>query len=502
MQRPKVRISRRTLLFVAIGVMILFSIAGRIFSKPPGSGETAVDTTGGSANQPSQSTSAPTETNATPGIANLKSKQVISQSGPVVLLNPGVVRQGATVAVSGGSFGAGAPLDLIIKQSQSDKGQRVATVKTDKWGSFGTSVTVPESMPAGSFILEVHQHNSKNTADATGIVSGAAPQVKLGEQVGKPGDKVEVSMNGFAPGEDVKVYWNGLRGDPIATLHTSQGGTVGQAFIKVPFGAVGNNSFVFMGSKSQSPVTASFLLLTLYPTVKVSNYAVKADNSIGFSGKNFGSGERVIVYLNKAGGQPLATIQADGTGSFSASGLDIPFGFKGKQTLIFIGEISRAPATVTFNVMPYTPNVQPSAYGGRPGTTISFYAVGFARNEVVHVYAGGQNGGMVSCFRTNNKGSAGAAGSYIIPSDVQSGKLTLRFVGTKSSATTVTTVDVMPAGEAVNIPPAPPFKCPLDQPSANSSTPAPNSGGQSTMPAPTPLPTEAPQQNQNGQPGQ
>src|SRR5260370_13358252 len=111
-------------------------------------------------------------------------------------------------------------------------------------------------------------------------------------------------------------------------------------------------------------------------------------------------------------GQPLTIIRSTRHGSFTgAGGLVIPFGFKGRQSLIFVGEESGASVAVKMTVLPYMPQAQTSAYGGLPGTPVSFYASGFARDEVVHVYIGHEvnnASNMVSCFRTDDRGNVGA----------------------------------------------------------------------------------------------
>ncbi len=110
------------------------------------------------------------------------------------------------------------------------------------------------------------------------------------------------------------------------------------------------------------------------------------------------------------------------------------------------------------------PNAQASTYGGLPGTTISFYASGFARQEVVHVYVGGGLGGggtLVSCFNTDDKGNAAAAGSYVIPGNAQ-GKLTFALIGSKSGGKASAALTVSAAPSPVQVPPQPPFTCPLD----------------------------------------
>src|SRR5262249_46453370 len=142
-----------------------------------------------------------------------------------------------------------------------------ASAKSDKYGTFsGANLNVPMSLSSGTFIVSAHERNSDAVAQAVGTVAGGAPQVKLGTQVGKPGDTTVLSLHGFAPGETVKVYWNTLSGQPVTTFQMDGGGSIGQGKLQVPFGAVGDNTFLFVGGKSQSLVAANFLVLSLYPT--------------------------------------------------------------------------------------------------------------------------------------------------------------------------------------------------------------------------------------------
>ena len=95
---------------------------------------------------------------------------------------------------------------------------------------------------------------------------------------------------------------------------------------------------------------------------------------------------------------------------------------------------------------------------------MSFYATGFARQEVVHVYVGHtQNnaGTMVSCFRTDDKGNAVAAGSYVVPGDAQ-GRLVFTLIGAKSNGTALAAMSIMAPPSPVQVPPQPIFTCPLD----------------------------------------
>ena len=451
----KGRMSPGKLLWIGlVGIVAVLVVFG-IFNQT--SGNVAVDTRGSSTPQATPATSTPpaVTSTGTPGVT----------AGALILLNPGVVRQGASMGVTGTGFRPRATVDVLVKQRKSDIGQPISLVNADKYGNFYDNLTVPETLSSGPFFVEARERSSNTVALAAGVVAGGTPQLKLSAQVGRPGDLITVSVHGFSPGETIKVYWNTMIGQPFTTLQADSGGGLGQATVQVPFGATGVNTFLFVGAKSLSMVAAPFDLLSLYPTIKLSNYALQADHQLNFSGSGFGPGERVLVYLNTTMGQPMAVIQTTQNGRFTnATGFYSPFTLTGRQPLIFLGEESRASVAISWTVLPYMPNAQASTYGGLPGTTVSFYATGFARQEVVHVYVGHtQNnaGNMVSCFRTDDKGNAVAAGSYVVPGDAQ-GRLVFTLIGAKSNGTALATMSITAPPSPVQVPPQPTFTCPLD----------------------------------------
>src|SRR5262245_42042804 len=402
-----------------VGILIAVALVRAFLPGSGGSGDVAIDTTGASAGPGGllrggagatavpAATSTPGPPTVTPVTVAVQGTVTTAARKPLVLLNPGTVRQGSSVGISGSGFDAGAVIDLMFKRKETDQGEAITFVQIDKSGAFGNvSFTVPDTLATGSFIVEARQRASDKVGFAVGVVAGGAPKIKMGIAVGKPGDVVELSAQGFSADEDIQVYWNGLDGKVAGNLQADSDGSVARGSIRVPFGAVGNNSFVFIGQRSQSPVTVPFLLLNLFPSVQLSTYAVRADNVLAFSGKDFGPAESVEIHLNSPDGPPIATIQTEDDGTFTNAGsVLIPFGPNGRQTLIFIGEESRAPATATFDIQPYTPNVQPSTYGGRPGTVVTFYGTGFARNEVVLAFTDRtamSDGHLFSCFQADD----------------------------------------------------------------------------------------------------
>ncbi len=463
------RLPRGKLLWIAVGVVTGLAVLSQLLPVGGGASQTAVHTTGASRGQAQTQSPAPgTQTTPAPGVVPGELPVNRTSSGPLILLDPGLVRQGSSISVTGSGFGARAIIDVTVKRHGASVSLAYTFVQTDKNGAFsGATLTLPQALGAGNFVVDARQRKSGNDAYAVGTVSGGAPRVKLGMEVGRPGDTIAVALQGFAPGEPIKVFWNSLGGQPLATLQADGGGGVGPAALQVPFGAIGNNTFLFIGANSQSVVAANFVVLALYPSVTLSSYAIQPDNVESFTGSGFGPNERVLIYLNNPNDSPVGVVQADSNGSFKNAGaITIPFALKGQQTLIFMGEQSRAPDAVSFTILPYSPAVQPSTYGGFPGTTVSFFVTAFARNEVVHVYADhtkSSMGKMVSCFLTDAHGSASAAGSFLIPGNTQAGPLEYALVGEKSGGVGLASVNVSAPPSPVQTPPQPTFTCPLDQ---------------------------------------
>jgi hypothetical protein len=524
---------------LAVGLLLLLT-AARSFTAGGGSGQNAIDTTGATrgstpatAQAPPQSappTQAP-QPKASPAgkRATAKKKTTVVIDGkaipaggqPTILLNPGLVRPGTKVGVSGYGFDAGAAVNVLVKSGATDKGETVATAKADQNGSISVSFTVPDSLGNSNAQVVAQQVNSDKAAHAAAVVPAGIGSIKLSKEVGKPGDVISVNVKGFSPSETINVFWGRISGDPAQQLKADGGGGVSRAEIKVGVAAVGSTVLVLVGDKSQTVATAPFTMLGLYPTVDVAPYAVKAVQRLGFSGKGFAPGERVLVYINSTDAQPVMNVQADEQGNFGDAGFVVPFGLNKSQSLILIGEQSRSVVSSGFEILPYTPSAQPSTYGGFPGTTLSFYANGFGPNEVVLVYAGRtQNnpGELVSAFRVDGNGNAAAAGSYMIPGNAQ-GKLSFGLVGRQSQATASASINVQHSDVPVQLPPPVKYELPAElqqdatdasgQPAATSSTsgakgnPAGKtaSSGRASQPAaPSPLPTSAVNGSASGSP--
>jgi hypothetical protein len=379
----------------------------------------------------------------------------VQQAGSVVTLNPAMAQPGASINVSGFGFDPGSAVDLVLSAAGATEGEALGSAEADENGGFNAQVTLPQQL-AGTVVVTAAQRNSDNIAKAEAVTTAGIGFVELGTATGKPGDVISVSARGFSPGETINVYWGRVSGEPAATLTADQGGGVGEAPVRVGTGMVGENTLVLVGETSGTAATAAFYLLGLYPTVAASPYAVKAKEALTLSGEGFAPEERVLIYVNASSGPPLMTAQADSQGSFGGVGFEVPYGLKGSHSLVTIGELSRTSVSSGFEILPYAPSASPSTYGGAPGTTFSFFAEGFGPDEVVEVYLGrgeGSAGELVTAFRVNDRGEAGAGGSLRVDGRDQ-GTLTFGLVGRDSEAETTVQFEVTaPTGPVDNVPP-------------------------------------------------
>ena len=410
---------------------------------------------------------------------------------PIILLNPGLVAPSGRVSVQGSGFDPDSIVRVRLLADRSSKGTTVAVGKTDRYGSLYAQITMPASAD-GSGATVVAQESASSKSATAQLVSplGAASVSIVGKAAGQPGNTATISATGFGPGETVDVYWGRLSGTPAATVTADGSGSISHASVPVGLAPVGPTTLVLVGTKTHATATAPYQMLGLYPNTTPRPYAVQSGHVMTYSGSGFAPGEQVLIYFNASGGTPALAVQADSAGRFQTSFV-VPFGLAGRETLTAIGAQSRASVSTSFTVLPYSPQVQASTYGALPGTAISFYAAGFAANEVVQVYLGGGKGGggqLVTAFRVNAKGDAAAAGSYVIPGNAGP-SLYFTLVGQTSGGSGVAKVSVTASPQQVTIPSQPAYVLPPSL--GGKQTPQPSTSPPSTSPsAAPPSPTE------------
>jgi len=373
-----------------------------------------------------------------PKTVKLGGTRVPRSSGPIIVVNPGLVAPGGTAGVEGAGFDAKSTVDLLLKTKASDtKGEAIAMAKADRNGLINAHFTMPEKESSKPVTLVAQQRGGDKVAEAQVLSGGGIGAAKISKAAGKPGDTVSLSIRGFGPGETIDVFWGRVSGTPVTTLTADSSGGIGRADIKVGVAPTGSSTLVLVGRKTKTTATAPFLMLGMYPSLKPSPYALKSGQLLSLSAKGFAPNERVLVYINAAGGIPAFTAKADANGKVGQVAFEIPFGLQGKQSLTAIGDQTRAVSRAGFQVMPYSPTAEPSTYAGRAGTAVSFYVTGFAPREKVIIYAGGSGSGLgkeIGTFQADEKGAAKAVGNYKLTA-ADEGGVSFKLVGQKTKST-------------------------------------------------------------------
>ena len=483
------KIGWKQLAAAAVALVIIWQVAKAVTD----SGKAASASGSASATQSAVPTFVPSSRSTPAPTVTLGGQAVAAGGGPVILVNPGLVAPGGQVSVEGSGFSPSASVAVWLEAAHSDRGTQVARGTTSKYGTLNTGFTMPASLTSATATVVAQQAGGGKSATTQIVTPIGVGRVTIdGKAAGQPGDTATVSASGFGPGEKVDVFWGRVSGTPVANLTADGSGSIGEASVPVGVAPVGPTTLVLVGEKTKTTATAPYQMLGLYPVLTPHPYAVQAGHSVTLTGSGFAPGEQVLLYLNAASGMPALTATASSGGGLSLSFV-VPFGLKGSQTLTGIGEQSRAAVDSGFDVLPYSPSAQASTYGALPGTTISFYASGFAANEVVEVYLGrgqGNSGQLVSAFRVNSHGNAAAAGNYVIP-NATGPALYFTMVGQESGGSATAKVSVTTPGQPVTIPSQSPYVLPPSlggQPSPSPSAPQ-SSAPQSSVPQPSARPS-------------
>ncbi len=354
--------------------------------------------------------------------------------GPTyILLRATDLTPEAPLNLMGYGFLPGEEVAVTIEDSGGRTEAQLGPVMAQEDGSINeVSLPLPGSLPAGDHVVRLEGTRSHRSARAPFRLRRILPQVELDSYSVKPEQVFGFSGTGFAPQEEVEVRIGGLGGEPLATFRADSSGNVLGRPLKVPLVEPGDYSLYFVGHQSQNPVAVKLNVQGFQPWVVLDNYAPPQYYRMGFKGEDFAPGEEVLVYLGEPVGEPVARVVADTSGRFEVKeAVDLPI-LRGESTLVFVGQRTRAVVTATFQVLPFSPSLELTAYAGRPGSQVAFIGNGWARDERLRAYTG--DGREVATFRSDSAGSFHGAGNFRIPVRTTPGPLALTVVGEASQA--------------------------------------------------------------------
>jgi hypothetical protein len=284
-------------------------------------------------------------------------------------------KPGNTVTVSATGFGPGEPVNVYWGRIS---GTPAATLTANSSGSINHASFPVGLAPVGPSTLVLVGTRTSATATAPYQMLGLYPDTTPHPYAIQAGRVMTYSGNGFAPNEQVLIYFNASGGMPALAAQASSTGSFRTSFY-VPYGLLGRETLTAVGEQSRASVSTSFTVEPYLPNVQASTYGALPGTSISFYGSGFAANEVVFVYLGRGtggGGQLVSAFRVNGRGDASAAGsYVIPGSASGALYFTLVGQTSGgtgvAKVGVTapqfpVNVPPQPPYVLPPSLGGKP----------------------------------------------------------------------------------------------------------------------------------------
>ena len=262
--------------------------------------------------------------------------------------------------------------------------------------------------------------------------------------------------SGFLPNEALQVTIQNHAGQAQAQLAPTTADTTGQVDTTdaMPANlAPGTYWLVVKGMSSHYTAQTSFQLHGIVPTVQLDTYTVKPKHDFGFAGSGFLAGELVEVRLETSGHvstQVLTAVSANAGGNISGRSM-VPMLPQGNYSLFFVGQQSKTPAEVGFNIQGFYPWVVLSTYTPSAHTRLGFTGQDFSPGEQVLVYLNEQTGqsphaditgrgDVVARIQADSSGRFFVSAYWLVPE--MSGQNMLIFVGQQSGAVATTSFTI------------------------------------------------------------
>jgi large repetitive protein len=350
----------------------------------------------------------------------------VSTRMPVLVATPPRVLPGGRLSLSGSGFPAHDEVRLVLGSNDNPNGWALGTVRSGADGTLNTTVTMPPGVTRADMVQAYSGAGGASaTARAELAVWPTAPHLTASAESGPAGAAYSLSGDGFTPGEQVSLYLDSIATTPLAT--TTSGGRIAFNGLRVPVTATGNHTFIVKGTYGDI-AAVSFMEWAVTPYLLLSTYSTLPERPVSVSGKGFVPGETVHLFLN---GTLVGRATADDRGALrTTAAFTIPPSARGPLQVTVVGAQSGRPARATLDVLPFEPSLWLSSYAGHPGTTVAFTGTGFARNDTMHVYAGGATK-PAATFPAHN-GAFRGAGAVRIPFGTPAGVLRLTVHGARS----------------------------------------------------------------------
>lgn len=276
--------------------------------------------------------------------SNLIAKYKFTIYTPTLALAPLSGSDATGLTVSAYGFTGSEQVDIFWNGGSTP----VNTVTTSPFGYLSpTTITVPAGTAPGSYVVKTVGRSSHIAA--TNSYTVVAPSSSLSVTSGPVGTVVNVTGQGYTPGETAQILWNYTgpgTGTNVGSLTAGYSGTIQGAF-NVPVASTGSYKVAVAGNSSNRVTQNSFLLNN---SVAANPSTTPPGTKITMTGSGYQANESVQIFLNSSTGALLATLMADNNGNINHN-VTIPAATTpGVHNLVGVGQSSGNTFSTTVSV--------------------------------------------------------------------------------------------------------------------------------------------------------
>jgi len=186
---------------------------------------------------------------------------------PKVVVSPDTGAPEDTTEVEGTGFSKDADVDIYFDEDgdwpKIDPGERVATAKTDKFGSFAPEEFDVSDVDEGDYdiwAIDEEGYSAKDVFTVTAVIP--KPVITLDPTKGRPGDEITIEGKHFTEEEDIEVTVT-FNDEEVGTCYTEEDGSFEGTFL-VPEVAAGDYTVT---AKDEEDLSAEAPFKLLPPVV-------------------------------------------------------------------------------------------------------------------------------------------------------------------------------------------------------------------------------------------
>lgn len=337
---------------------------------------------------------------------------------------------GQRITFTGSGFSAGETISI------SENGTSLVKFSADSSGSFAHvgEIVVPVRDAGGNALFILHGDRSNSMISIKISVQGFFANSIPSSYYIAPGQTLNFSGSGFAPGEKIKIMDNSDAVLGSVTADAS-GGFKDAGNIVIPLAQAGSPmSFKLVGTQSNAESTNTINIAGFNPVLRPSLYYLLPGQKLTLVGSGFAPHEAITIRL---GENNSTSATADNFGNLKDTIVPIPLRAPGSVMAEADGMDSHTKATVLLTIGKFYPTAVPNKYYLMPGDTLSFTGAGFVPGEEVSV---GADQNQLSSIMVDETGVL-KTNSYKIPFDA-TGHIIFTLMGLESKQPITTTVTI------------------------------------------------------------